>query len=333
MSYKSLADLRRLVISRFRAEFTKSSDLLTAEQIDGWINEAYLEIQRTYPVWRETHKQTSVADQIGYNAPLNCLDKMIERVLIRTGSGTNDFTPLKHRTWDYMREFYGGLLNPDSLTGPRDWAWSERGVNAGGVEGQETIDIMYPVETGYAEGLLVDYVPRPNTVNTVYDQSVKTAAVTANSNGVTLSADPLDVTIRPDLLFGVKASAAALPTKWYRIATSPTPTQTTFNIFGNEAATSQAYQETTNATALFVISDVSKLELRRPGLIGDAPADYALYYAVLMEEGPEAAEFYRLRWEMHKQRIAALVMRDPGIEFHSGRKDYRHPGLARRLGR
>lgn len=310
----SLAQLRRRAITRIQGELAKSSDFLTPDILDPWLSDAYIEIQRRVALLTGSNTQELTLDTARFSRPGDMLDNMVlgdHSVRVKDAGG--NVMHLAERTWEYMLERYGDFTNPSSHHGPKEWTWD--------INDQEKIIVQWPVIATVANGLIIDYVKQPAELNRTYDDDTATVTVTNASATVTFAAS-ISGLVEADDVFGVKANADSLPTRWYRVLSVDSTTQITLT---------ENYAGATDSAALFTLSQVSEIEWARPGLVRYAPVEYALVLAAQMEQGESAAMIYRQTWELEIERIREESRRRPGLQFE-GKRAYRsHPALRNKI--
>lgn len=307
----NLAQLRRAIVARITTEWRDSVDSYSVSQIDTWINDAYLSIQRKLMILKAGTTQNLVAGQYAYDAPSDILDKMTVVNGVQALSVTGERIILRRMTWDDIREKYGVLAQVIPGT-PDNWAFSEIA--------DDTIVVLPPPDATIPNGLCLDYIVRPSEMSRVYQPASITASVTSGSPTVTFSAS-IAGNVEAGDEFGV-SDGTEIPFKWYRVLEIVNNTQITLSL---------PYTSATASGQSFAISETSQLERRRPGLIGYAPVEYALLQARLMDDGPEnqGAILQSQLWQAELDRI-----KQEG-NFHEDVTDYgvdsysRHPGVRR----
>lgn len=312
MNFIPLALLQRMVISRFRAEFAKESDLLSSEHINELISNAYVELVRDSWLLTASVTRATTATAFAFSMPDDVLDQLITRIRVRDSSGHFVSPGPERRSWDFMRDHYGDFSNPSGLVGAADWA-----VNA---DNQEQLIVQNTPGIVHATGLAIDYVQNPGDLGDVYDQEAVTVAVTNGSTLVTF-ASTIAGLVLADMAFGVKAAADQLPRRWYRIASIGSTVTATL---------SEVYAGVTQGAATFVASPVSPLEYKRRGLVRYAPVEYAMMMLADVEEGTKAAEPYGKLWAAQLARIRSESYAAPGLKPAQDSRINRHPALRRK---
>lgn len=314
----TLADQRRHAIAIIRGVFKKSSADLLNTLLDSYIEDATVEIQRDCRAYVTEYSATTTTDRAWVAAPDDLMDQMIVEgtARLKAGTGSDDWTMLDPRSWKAIVEMGGmDFSNLTTSRGALYYAIAGKNLDSSN-ESFRQIALYPPVTTGYANGFKCSYVPHPGSMRNVYDQTAITATFTSGDKTVTFSS-AIAAQLIVDRAVGVRTSPD-LPVKWYRIASVTSSTVVEMD---------REYAEVTAAGASFVISDCSKLEFWRPGLVQYAPARFAAYRVAEMDLGPDAAEPYRRAWELEKMRIRARVgtlygMNDTQVLAHT-----RHPAI------
>ena len=313
MNVVTVADLIRDVVQRVLNEDAKAdANFLPSNLLLRWIGDAYQELARRTHCLTAQHTGNLLA-QASHTAPSGILDRMIwhkDALRVKVGA---DWYPLKERDWAYVRGLYSDLDDLDGAEVPDSWAWDERSATP-------AILILPPPLTAVASGFILDYVLDPGPITRLYDDDTATASVTNGSATVTFAAS-IEGLLEVGDTFGVKSSATALPTRWYKVAT----VTDTLHV-----ELSETYAGVTNAAALFTLSQVSLIEWKRPGLVNYAPSEYVLArYWQSRSEGDQWLR-YRQAFDLEVARINKAISLRPGLAMQ-GANAYNQFPAHRRL--
>jgi hypothetical protein len=299
MPYVTLSTLQRTVVSRYRGKFTKSINSVDLEQVNEYLTEAYVQLQDEGDIFRKLHPFNTVAGRFYHDAPSDLLNEKILPDSMEVLNTTGDPRPCypTYRTWRTMLGLYGRFENPSNNSGPSDWSLSGHDFVTSGGTGRQII-LAWPPLNSITNGGRCHYVPHPGILNRTYDQSSVTATFTNGDATVLFSGAIAAGTYQVGDAIGLKSSATALPSKWYRVTEI---TDTT------HCQVSPVYAEATSAGSLFTISQVSPVEEWRPGLVRTAAAEYALWMLYELDEGTQSAAYYMNRWNSEKDRVISRV--------------------------
>lgn len=316
-----LAELERLLISRMRNEFTKSSDFLTRPHMDLHLGQAYVEIQRHAKPYKRRDQQGTVADQVEYSLPADILDRMIIAGGVRVDL-LGDSRQIAHpelKTWDFALDTYGDFSNPNSRNGPAHWAFSE-------IDQRQILLLWPPKNTVASTGLTIYYVPDPGNLSRVFEQDAITATFT-NADATVLFDAAATTNMQAGDLIGRRAASADLPTIWYRIASI---TDSTNIELGEPGGAEDTYDEVTAAGSFFTVQQVSPVEINRRGLVRYAPVSYALWQIAETDRGPGAGATFFAEWQRDLTRIKADGMVQAGQTFRRRDGRRRSPYMVRK---
>lgn len=266
------------------------------------LTEATCEIARLTGIHRKRFTTNLVADRVFYDGPGDLLALAGPHpVTIHAGGGV--VVRPEPRAWTDLIERWGDLSNPNGLHGPVEFAWDESGTDSDDGD-LRRLAIFPPSEASVTSGLHVDYDAHPGVLTTVIeseDDSL-TATVTNGSETITLSGSTSE-TVRAGMAFGVKASASAMPATWYRVR----------EVSGATLTVSGGYEGTSGSGKLFTISDCSRLEWRRPHLIGSAPLYFA-YARLLQSSDWVASQTMQARFDEEVARIKERLKEETLIQ-------------------
>lgn len=307
--------VRRYVVAMLEAgEFKLAADGVNEEFLHHAISEAYVELNTNLGLLWDTDTQNLVAGQVYYDRPGHALYNTLhpdQPLQLNLGAGSMVYPTL--RNWTYMRKRYGEFSEMTPGT-PVDFCLEEVTTRAAGLDVGRYI-LAPPASVSVTDGWRLTYLRHPGRLDTIHfdtDGAGTTASVTSDGTTVTLSADPGG--IADHAAFGTRTSTSRLPTTWHRVQSKSGATLTL----------SDGYIGSTDATALYVLSDCSEMEWCSPGLI--RPSDIANYVAMRYAEQTNEAMVatYSEKWEAAVQRLRGRnrfneteieppVLRAPGI--------------------
>jgi len=306
------AELIQDVVQRALGEDAKASpSFLPQSLLLRWLSEGYQEIVRRTKILTSEMTANLLTSAV-HPAPTDILDRLVwhdEAMRVKVGE---DWHTLRERDWRYVRNIYGDLTALDGVDVPACWAWDERASDL-------QILILPPALAAVTNGLKLDYVRDPGALSRLYDPDTATCAVTNGDATVTFAAS-IEGLVEEDDVFGVKADADSLPTRWYRLD------EVTDTL---HVELSEVYAGVTNGTALFTLSQVSPVEWKRPNLVKFAPSEYALARYFQREEGESAAGLYRQAFQLELARIVRAMGERPGLALQRADATKRFPGLRR----
>jgi hypothetical protein len=286
--------VRRYCVSMLEAgEFKLAADGVNEEFLHHAISEAYVELNTNLGLLWDTDTQNLVAGQVYYDRPGHALYNTLHPAQpLQLDLGSDTFVYPKLRNWTYMRERYGEFDDMTPGT-PAEFCLAPVTTRAAGLDVGRFV-LAPPASVSVTDGWRLTYLRHPGRLDTIHfdtDGAGTTASVTSDGTTVTLSADPGG--IGDHAAFGTRTSTSRLPTTWHRVQSKA----------GAVLTLSDGYIGSTDADALYCLSDCSELEWCSPGLI--RPADIGAYVAMRYAEMTNEAmvPVYSEKWEAAVARM------------------------------
>jgi hypothetical protein len=257
-----MAELLRDMVQQALGEDRKASDHIPVSLALRWFSDAYRELVRRVQFLTATYT-TDLTTSVTQAAPADILDRLtLGEQALRVLSTAGRWHPLTLRDWDYYRRVSSHLttLNTAHPGDPVLWTWDET------TPGQ--ILVLPPSPAAVTQGFSLDYIQDPGPLTRLYDDDTALCAVVFGSATVTFAASVAGLVQAGDV-FGVKADLQQLPDAWYKVLSVAGD--------GLTITLSEPWAASSNATALFTLSQVSPCEWKRPGLCTFAPVAYALF--------------------------------------------------------